>query len=87
MINKIFTLIDLLFKWISKLFQECFSSYGPSVSSGGTLFNSHTEYGVHHVSRLGHSFQDSWLCLFLLFHLRLFNMKSLLQCGTPIDEF
>lgn len=77
-IDKIFTLIELLFKWLSK-----FSSYGPSVSSPCALFNSYTKYGVQLMSRLGHSFQDSWLDLFLLFHLRIFNMKSLCKVGLP----
>lgn len=51
MINNIFTLVELTFKWRSKLFQENISSPGPSVSSGA-LFNSYTKCGVHHVPDL-----------------------------------
>lgn len=62
MIYKIFTLKELTFKWVSKLFQENFSSYVPSVSSG-VVFSSYTKCGVHHLSTPGHSFQDSWSLL------------------------
>lgn len=86
MVNKTFTLIELSFRRTSKLFPESISSYGPSGSSGA-LSNSYTKCGAHHMLRAGHSFQDSCLDQFLLFQLRIFNMKSPLQCGAPIGEF
>lgn len=85
MINKIFTLIELAFEWISKLFQEYFLPHGPSVSCGA-LFNSCTKCGVCQCP-YGQSFQDAWLNLFLLFQLRIFNTKSPRQYGVPIDKF
>lgn len=85
MINKTFTLIEISFKWTSKLFPESVSSYGPSGSSGA-LINSYTKCGAYHMLRVGHSFQNTCLDQFLLFQFRIFNMKSPRHSGAPIDE-